>query len=344
LQEKRQRISDFQQEIYRKLNHLSQREKELQQIEEKIKETQKRIKEETSYLNKYPENAQIFLINHLGIYKDKLVLAKRLDSLWQKSLKKKGILVYSDWEFIWYVKDLDGMVSDYLKRTSRNVPLPTEWNYDKEENRSRNSGYYPPESPGYRLPKGLATDLRSSIEDVEEKMKSIENERKTIQKEMKQLRKTSPKSFIEAVEATITLSAHELKLHGELQDKALKWLYNKGYIAASEVTFPNGKRVDVIGYNENGHIVIIEVKASAADFRQDEKWQTYLEYCDEFYFFPKASARSVYYQNKEFKGIGLLEETKNNLRVLKDHTTVHKAKEREKIQFVIGKMLSKKYV
>ena len=113
---------------------------------------------------------------------------------------------------------------------------------------------------------------------------------------MKQLRKTSPKSFIEAVEATNTLSAHELKLHGELQDKALKWLFNKGYIVASEVTLPNGKRADVVGYNENGHIIMIEVKVSKGDFRQDEKWTSYLDYCDEFYFLLDKEVRPVYDQ------------------------------------------------
>jgi hypothetical protein len=42
--------------------------------------------------------------------------------------------------------------------------------------------------------------------------------------------------------------------------------------------------MDVIGYNSKGHITIIEVKASLADFKQDDKWDTYLNYCDEYYF------------------------------------------------------------
>ena len=182
LQEKRKRISDFQQDIEKKLNHLKQREQELQQLEDDMKATQKRIKDEIKFLNKYPEDIQLFLIKHLGIYKDQLVLARRLDSRWQKSLKKKSILEYNDWEYVWTIKDLDGMVEDYLKRTNRKIPFATEWDYDKEEERNKNGDYHTPSRPEYRLPDGLAVDLRSSIEDVEEKMKQINSERETYKK------------------------------------------------------------------------------------------------------------------------------------------------------------------
>ncbi|MGX1402368.1 putative nucleic acid-binding Zn-ribbon protein [Bradyrhizobium japonicum] len=342
LQEKRERIKHFQLETESKLNRLARREKELLQLEESIKETTEKIKQEQKFLKKYPAKVQRFLIKHLGIYNDKLVLARRLDSLWQKSLKKSNVLEFAD--FVYYVKDLDALAEDYLKRINRKTPLGTEWDYEKEDYRNRNGEYATPYSPEYRLPSGLAVDLRSSLEAVEEQMQEIRAEQETIQKEMKQLRKTSPKSFIEAIEATNTLSAHELKLHGEMQDKALKWLYNKGFIVASEVTLPNGKRADVIGYDENGHIVIVEVKVSTADFRQDEKWQTYLEYCDEFYFLLKPEIRPLFYRKQDYTGVGLLEETKKNVKIRRDHLLKHQPKERNKLQFSISKALSKKYV
>ena len=139
--------------------------------------------------------------------------------------------------------------------------------------------------PNIQLPTGLAADLLSSIREIDQKEKEIETERKDIQKQIKDLRKTSPKSFLESVEASNVLSTLELKRHGELQDKALKWLYNKGNIVASEVTLPNGKRADVVGFSESRHIVIVEVKVSTADFLHDEKWQSYLEYCDSSTFY-----------------------------------------------------------
>ena len=125
--------------------------------------------------------------------------------------------------------------------------------------------------------------------------------------------------------------------------KALKWLYNKGNIVASEVTLPNGKRADVIGFSEFGHIVIVEVKVSVADFLHDEKWQSYLDYCDFFYFLLDDEVRPAYYQ-KKYVGVGLLQETKNSLKVKETPELQHTAKDREKIHFSISKVLSKKYV
>jgi hypothetical protein len=103
--------------------------------------------------------------------------------------------------------DLDGMAADYLKRTNRKVPFATEWNYDKEEKRSESSDYHPPSRPEYRLPDGLAVDLRSSIEDIEEKMNEIKIERESIQKEMKCLEKPHQNHLLN--QATNTLSAHD---------------------------------------------------------------------------------------------------------------------------------------
>ena len=57
-----------------------------------------------------------------------------------------------------------------------------------------------------------------------------------------------------------------------------------GYAALREVSLSNGRRADLVGLNKAGHVVIIEVKSGAADFRADTKWQEYLPFCDEFYF------------------------------------------------------------
>lgn len=135
----------------------------------------------------------------------------------------------------------------------------------------------------------------------------------------------------------------ELKRHGEMQDKALKWLYNKGNVVASEVTLPNGRRADVIGFSESGHIVIVEVKVSTADFIHDEKWQSYLDYCDFFYFLLDDKVQPAYYQGR-YKGVGLLQETKNSIKVKETHELQHTADDRQKVQFAISKSLSKKYV
>ncbi len=57
-----------------------------------------------------------------------------------------------------------------------------------------------------------------------------------------------------------------------------------GYANMLEVNLKTRRRVDVMGVNNKGRIIIAEVKSGAADFKSDTKWQEYLEFCDEFYF------------------------------------------------------------
>ena len=57
-----------------------------------------------------------------------------------------------------------------------------------------------------------------------------------------------------------------------------------GYATLTEMRLGSGRRVDVIGLDRHGGFAIVEVKASAADFRADRKWPEYLRFCDRFYF------------------------------------------------------------
>jgi len=52
----------------------------------------------------------------------------------------------------------------------------------------------------------------------------------------------------------------------------------------TEFALASGRRVDVIGVDARGGMVIVEIKTSVADFRCDRKWPEYLEFCDLFYF------------------------------------------------------------
>ncbi|MBL4740152.1 MAG: MmcB family DNA repair protein [Sneathiella sp.] len=61
-------------------------------------------------------------------------------------------------------------------------------------------------------------------------------------------------------------------------------LEDMGYASLTEVSLKSGRRVDVMGINKKGRILVIEVKSGPADFRSDEKWENYLEFCDEYYF------------------------------------------------------------
>ena len=57
-----------------------------------------------------------------------------------------------------------------------------------------------------------------------------------------------------------------------------------GYDSLTEFTLRSGRRADLAGIDRKGRIAIVEIKSSVADFRADQKWPDYLDYCDLFYF------------------------------------------------------------
>ncbi len=63
-----------------------------------------------------------------------------------------------------------------------------------------------------------------------------------------------------------------------------RMLLGRGYSPLAEFTLPNGRRLDVAAISDAGDIAAVEIKVSLADFRADEKWPEYLEYCDRYYF------------------------------------------------------------
>ncbi len=56
------------------------------------------------------------------------------------------------------------------------------------------------------------------------------------------------------------------------------------FVTVEELTPTSGLRVDVMAMGPKGEIWIVECKSSRADFRSDQKWQGYLEWCDRFFW------------------------------------------------------------
>ena len=57
-----------------------------------------------------------------------------------------------------------------------------------------------------------------------------------------------------------------------------------GHVTLPELTLGNGRRADLIALAPDGLITIVEIKSSIADFRADQKWPSYADFCDRFYF------------------------------------------------------------
>jgi hypothetical protein len=57
-----------------------------------------------------------------------------------------------------------------------------------------------------------------------------------------------------------------------------------GFAVLTEFTLVTGRRADVFGVNDSGLIWIVEIKSSLEDFRADQKWPEYRDFCDRFSF------------------------------------------------------------
>lgn len=51
-----------------------------------------------------------------------------------------------------------------------------------------------------------------------------------------------------------------------------------------EVSLRNYRRADLMGVNNKGEIIIVEIKCARADLLGDQKWTEYLDYCDRFFW------------------------------------------------------------
>jgi len=67
-----------------------------------------------------------------------------------------------------------------------------------------------------------------------------------------------------------------------------------GLVSLPEFTLASGRRADLICFDAKSRITIVEIKSSIEDFRTDQKWPDYLEFCDAFYFaVPESFPRSL---------------------------------------------------
>ncbi len=64
----------------------------------------------------------------------------------------------------------------------------------------------------------------------------------------------------------------------------LRLLLAHGFRGLTEVALPNGRRADIMAVSDTAEIWIVEIKSSVADFRVDQKWPDYRDFCDRLLF------------------------------------------------------------
>lgn len=277
--EKRQRVEDIANNYQMLLDQLQQKEDEINKAKKEHQEYLTQVKKFINEIENYPEEVKKVLMEILARLKDdkievgfkdynvKYCLARRLIEDWQKELKRKGIIYYDHYNYIWYVLNFEKFVTQVEERLKNK----------RKKFYHEDGGYY--RYHGSRI----NTKLRDSLDKVNDKIKQLESERRQIKRQLNQAKKKDPKSFLENVLVSNQLSAKDIETHGRLQVQGLKWLFNKEFAAVAELVHEH-YRFDAIGFDRNGKIIIIEAKASYEDFSRDIKWQEYLKYCDELYF------------------------------------------------------------
>ena len=83
----------------------------------------------------------------------------------------------------------------------------------------------------------------------------------------------------------------ELRPDGRQSETALavqrgvgRLMRSLGFAILTEFSLTTGRRADVIALGDGGAIWIVEIKSSLEDFRVDQKWPEYREFCDQFFF------------------------------------------------------------
>lgn len=77
-------------------------------------------------------------------------------------------------------------------------------------------------------------------------------------------------------------TSKDTSTHTNIEQGILKYLYKENWIGTIELSHEDFQ-FDVVAYNDNNEIIIVEAKASIGDLDRDSKLEKYLNYCDYLY-------------------------------------------------------------
>ena len=337
---KQERIQAFEQSYQAFLIASAEKETAFQQKIKELEQAKQKLLAKLEFIQQYEPAIQELLLYYVGIHRDGYYgLRRRVDSGFRKALEKKNIIQLND-EYVWVIHSMDDFAKQLAYRLKYGHYI--EWDYEREKHRMRNNeigARYVANDEDYKAIRNFTEEtnqLEKEMQQLETELTTLADEKAKLQAELEANKRASILSFEEASIASDLMSERELLRHKEMQSLAMKWLYNQGFIVASEVVLPNKKRADVIGYNEE-KIILLEVKSSKEDYRQDHKWTEYLPYCDEFYFF-----LDFYAADQADKQAGYIQEQGRTLTIIQTDTIPHHCEHRTETEWAIGRALSKK--
>lgn len=331
---KQKRISELVIQQQQRFEYIEQQEVQIKEELKCLEKQYERLREFMNLPKQYPKAIEKLLFKYVVPFREGYALRRRLDSNFNKQLKKEGVIELND--YIWLINSLESFVDMLVIRIKNGGAI--EWNYQKELNRSHLFGISQDDEYKAISKYALSMDeVNAQIAEQTSYILDFEEEKKDMIRELTKIKKSNIRSWNEHAVISDSLSDRELLKHKELQDQALRWLYTQGYVACSELTLPNKKRADVIGY-KNGHVIIIEVKASLEDYKRDKKWKQYLNWCDRFYFLGDI------YKYDRHADTGYLEEYGNSLKESEPDCLQHACKDYNTIHKLINRTLSKRFI
>ncbi len=250
------------------------------------------------------------------------MLAKRLQSNWQQRLREQGIIEYDENQAVYFIKDLHHFVESLKSRHNEGL----EYRSGTEEG------------------KGPVHSFVDSMNRLKQELREIQEKKAAIKEELIQIKRETIQSYMKLAEVPDYLSAADLKGHKEMKFKALKWLFNRGFITTADFTLPNGKKADIFAYNES-QIVIFEIKVSKNDLITDHKWTEYLSYCHDFFFLTPDELKDDVITKINSTNCGQFIETANSIQLIRtDERHVKQVNQEDELRFMAAQYLSRRFI
>jgi hypothetical protein len=287
-----------------------------------------------------------FLYDHIGIYNNSFILAKKIDEQWLIELVKNQSFNHDSKERVYYVNNIEQVAEQFTfrMRTGKSI-------YWKPSFEEFNNGLRPSASnnPILQTINGKVETIQVFRMKLKDRISDLKRELKEIELKLKNLKNVKPISLADEI-SNNPLSAlkniNEIKM---LQTESMKWLYENEYVVLENFKLPNNHYVDVIGLNRKGKVVIIKVISNMEDITNEQEIKNVLEYCDEYYLMVDGRVlKSLQMNSKELpeqilthNGIGLLKWENGYVREVERSFNHMKTKHPTEILFEIAREQNK---
>ncbi|TXC78306.1 MmcB family DNA repair protein [Metabacillus litoralis] len=336
LNEKKKKIREFKEDTNLILEQLEATNKSLHIKEKELLKLQTDMTKNVEVFNKYNQPLRSFLKEYVGFCDGQLILVKKIHTSWKQELIEQAIIVYNDDLYVYFIKDFISFTESLKTRHNRGL----EYRWDQNESLIKALKA----DDRYRLPPEFSEPFINSLNLIKQKLLEIQHKRKLINRELQDIKSKTMLSYLELSNKSNFLSTLDLKRHKELKEMALKWLFQRGFIAVADFTLPSGKQADIFAYNES-QTVIFNVKVSYEDLLADSKWKESLPYCHDYFFLTPSDLVLAVTEKIKDIDCGYFVDNGSGLKISKkDERLVNSIDQENELRFAAGQLLARKFI